>query len=113
MAKMYFLCILVGIKYIDWFGADQLNKCWICVNEPQSYLKIQYSWNHPNLECFYLVIQVRSSGMNDIFGLAGTFVTWDSKQTSLEKSFWLQEGAEKKNNKNIDHGFDISPTLTD
>ena len=32
----------------------------VCVNEPLSYLKNQYSWNDPNLEFFYLVIQVRS-----------------------------------------------------
>ena len=23
-------------------------KCWFYVNEPQSYLKIQYSWNNPS-----------------------------------------------------------------
>ena len=48
----------------------------------------------PNLECFYLVIQVRSIDMNDIFGLTGTFVTWVSKLTSPQKPFWLQGGAE-------------------
>ena len=64
------------------------------MNEPQSYLKIKYSWNHPNLDYFYLVIQVRSSGMNEIFGLAWTFVTWDGKQTSVQKPFQLNKGAE-------------------
>ena len=44
--------------------------------------------------CEYLVIQMRSSVMNDIFGLAGTFVTWDSKQISVHKLFWLHGGPE-------------------
>ena len=30
------------------------------MNEPQSYLKIQYSLKNPNLECFYLVIQAKA-----------------------------------------------------
>ena len=46
------------------------------------------------LECFYLVIQVRSSDMIYIFGLKGTFVTWDSMLTSSQKSFWLHGVAE-------------------
>ena len=37
------------------------------VNEPEIYLKIQYSWNNSNLECFYLIIQMRLSDMDDIF----------------------------------------------
>ena len=69
---------------------------------------IQYAANHPNLECFYLVIQVRSSGMNNIFELARSFVTWDSKQTSLEKPLWLHEGAEEKEEKNIPLFLDLS-----
>ena len=40
-----------------------LYKCGICVNEPQSYLKIKYSRIKHNLACFYLVIQV---GQTDI-----------------------------------------------
>ena len=64
------------------------------MNEPQSYLNIQYSWNNPSLECFYLVIQVGSTNMNDFFGLAGPFVTWDSKITFTQKPFWLHRGAD-------------------
>ena len=65
----------------------------------------------PILEWIYLVIQVRSSGMTDILELAGTFLTQDSKQNSLEKPFLIHIGAERK--KYIYHGFEISPTLTD
>ena len=68
-------------------------KCWLCVNEPQSYLKYQYSCIYPNLECSYLVIQVGSRGMNDIFGLPRAFVTWDSKLTSPKRPFWSHGGA--------------------
>ena len=68
-------------------------KCWLCVNEPQSYLKYQYSCIYPNLECSYLVIQVGSRGMNDIFGLPRAFVTWDSKLTSTKRPFWSHGGA--------------------
>ena len=32
-------------------------KCYLCVNEPQNYLKILFSWNKTNLECLYLVLQ--------------------------------------------------------
>ena len=53
-------------------------------NEPPSYLNIQYSWNTPNLECFYLVIQVGSSDMNDSFWLPRAFVTGGSKMTSTQ-----------------------------
>ena len=63
------------------------------MNEPQRYLNIQYSWNNPNLECFYLVTQVGSTNMNDIFGLTGNFVAWDSKLTSSQKTIWLHKGA--------------------
>ena len=56
------------------------------------------------IECFYLVIQVRSSGMYDIFGLAGTFVTRHSKQNSVKKNY---SGYMKV------PWFEISPTLTD
>ena len=37
-----------------------------CVNEPQSYLKIKYSLDNPNLNRLYLVIQVGSTGMNKV-----------------------------------------------
>ena len=46
-----------------------------CVNEPESYLQIQYYLIFPNLVCFYLVIRVESICMNDAFGLPGAFVT--------------------------------------
>ena len=62
-------------------------KCQICVNEPESYLKILYSWHYPYLEYFYLGIQVGSRGINDIFGFPGPFVTWDNKLTSTQKPF--------------------------
>ena len=58
----------------------------------QSYLKMRYSWNKPNLECFYLVIQDGSTGMNNIFGLLPTVVTWDIKLTSTQRPFWVTLG---------------------
>ena len=42
------------------------------------------SLNNPNLECFYLAIQVGLNDMKDIFGLPGTLVTWESKLTSTQ-----------------------------
>ena len=69
-------------------------KCWKCANEPQSYLKIQFSWNNPYLECFYLGIQVGSADMNYVFGLPPTFVTWDSKVTSTQIPFREHQSSE-------------------
>ena len=63
------------------------------MNEPQSYLKIQYSWNNPNLECFYMVIQVRLTDMNEIVGLTPTCLTWDTKLTSTQIPFSSHESA--------------------
>ena len=74
-------------------------KCWICENDPQSYLTIQYSWNNPNQECFYLVIQVGSTHINNISGLTPTVVTWDSKLTRTQRPFWVHKGAAKKKKK--------------
>ena len=54
--------------------------------------------------------QVRSSGMNDIFWLAGTFVTWDSKQEPLYKNY--SGYTEVLKIEKLYHGFEISPTLT-
>ena len=48
--------------------------------------------------------------MNDIFGLAGNFVTWDSKLSSTQRPFWLQ--IDPKNYK-LWHGFKISAILAD
>ena len=62
------------------------------MNDPQSYLNNLYSWNNLNLECFYLAIQVGSTDMNEIFGLAGTFVTSDSKLTSTQRQFLWHGG---------------------
>ena len=67
-------------------------KCQKYVNDPKYYLKIQYSWNYPNLECFFLGIQVRSRGMNDMFGLPRAFC--DSKLISTQRPFWSHGGAE-------------------
>ena len=67
-------------------------------DEPQSYLNIQYSWNNPNLECFYMVIQVGSTHINNISGLAATVLTWDSKLTPTQIPYWLHGGAENVKN---------------
>ena len=72
--------------------------CWLCVNEPQSKLKIQYSWNNP----FYLVIQVGSIGMNNVFGLPPTILTWYSKLTSLQEPFWAHRGDDNFNIFDVD-----------
>ena len=64
------------------------------MNEPESYLKIQYSWHYPYLEYFYLGIQVGSRGMNDMFGFLQALVTLDSKLTSTQRPFWSHGGAE-------------------
>ena len=73
-------------------------------------LKIQYSWNNPNLECFCLVIQLGSTDMNDIFGLAGTVVTWDSKLTTTHRPLWLDGVAKILK---LSYPFKISPLLAD
>ena len=85
-------------------------KCWKCANEPQSYLKILFSWNNPYLECFYLGIQVGSANMDEVFGLPPTFVTWDSKVTSTQIPFREHQSSE---NFKLWHWFKISPTLAD
>ena len=78
-------------------------KCCYCVNELQ---RIKYSWEkNPNLECFYLVIQGGSIGMNNVFELPPKFVTWDSKLTSTQRPFWEYQSAKI--------GFKFSPILTD
>ena len=58
----------------------------------------------PNLDCLYLVIQGRSTGMNNVFGLPPTLVTWDKKVTSTQRPFWEHQSAEN---------FKISPILSD
>ena len=58
-------------------------ECWYRVNEWQSYLIIRYSLISPNLECFYPVIQVGLTGMNNV---------WDSKLTPLQGPFWAHRG---------------------
>ena len=68
--------------------------CEWATNLKPKNLKIQYSLNNHNLECFYLVIQVGSSGMNNVFGLLPTIVTWNSKLTSLLEPFWSHRGDE-------------------
>ena len=67
---------------------------------------ITQTWNGSTWSC----IQVRSSDMKNIFGLTGTFVTWDSKVTSPQKPIWLHGGA---NFFKLWHGFKIFPTLAD
>ena len=47
-----------------------------------------------NLQCFYLVIQVGSTEMSNIFILTSTCLTWKSKVTSTQRSFWSHESAE-------------------
>ena len=42
---------------------------------PQNPIFLQ----HPNLYCFYLVIQVGSMYLNDSFGPPRAFATWNSK----------------------------------
>ena len=66
------------------------------MNETESYLKIQYSWNYPYLDYFCLGIQVGSRGMNDIFELLRAFVTWDSNLISTQRPFWSHGGAKHK-----------------
>ena len=61
----------------------------ICVNGPKCYPKIKDSWNNPNLECFYLVIQVASTHINYFSGLASTVVTRDSKLTPTHRPLWV------------------------
>ena len=63
------------------------------------------------LDCFYLVIQVGSMYLNDSFGLPRAFVTWSSKVTSPLNPFSWHGGAGNK--KDIYHGLERSPTLTD
>ena len=60
---------------------------------------------NPNLECFYLVVQGGSTGMNNVFELPPKFVTWDSKLTSMQRPFWEPQSAKI--------GFKFSPILTD
>ena len=85
-------------------------KSWNCANEPQSYLKIQFSWNNPYLECFYLGIQGGSAGMNNVFGIPLTFLTWDSKVTSTHRPFWEHQSDE---NVKIMTWIQDSPILAD
>ena len=61
------------------------------MNEPQSFLNIP---GNPNLECFYLVIQVRPNDLNNSFGQARDFLTWNSKLNSTLKLIWPQRDAE-------------------
>ena len=64
-----------------WISTSKMGyKFWKCANQPQSYLKIQFSWNN-----HYLGIQVGSTDINNVFGLPPTFVTWDNKVTSTKK----------------------------
>ena len=76
---------------------------------PKSYLKIQYYRNYPNLEFFYLVIQVKSREKKDIFGLPRASVTWYSKLTSTQRPFWPSEVL---NISKLNHAFEITATLT-
>ena len=73
--------------------------------------KFLYPWNSPNLECFYLVIQVGSTGMNNDFRLPPTVVTWNSKLTSLTGPFWAYQGDDLK--KKLWPLFKISRILAD
>ena len=56
-----------------------------CANQPQSHLKIKFSWNNPYLAWFYLGIQVGSTKLNKVFRLPPNFVTWENKVTSIKK----------------------------
>ena len=38
----------------------------------KKFLRKPISCNNPSLECFYLVIQVRSNDMSPIFGIPGS-----------------------------------------
>ena len=85
-------------------------KFWICVNEPQSYPKIQYSWNNPNLECFYLVIQVGSTGMTNVLDCRQRLWTGTAG--------WLLYEGHPGHTKvmkimKVWHGFKIFPILAD
>ena len=86
-------------------------KCRICVKGASKIPPHSIFLDYPNLDCFYLVIQVGSMYLNNSFGLPQAFVTWRSKLTSPLKPFWSQGGAE--NFKNIPWFRDIPPTLTD
>ena len=67
-----------------------LNMCEGASKLPQ----IQYSWNNPNIECFYLVIQVRSTHLTTISGLMSTVVASNSKLAPTQRQFWVHGGAE-------------------
>ena len=62
-----------------------------CAKKRQSYLKIQYSLNNPNPECFYLVIQLGSIDKDKTFRLLPTFVTLDTNGTSTQKPFRVHQ----------------------
>jgi hypothetical protein len=66
---------------------------------------------YPNLECLYLVIQVRTTDLNKNVGLPPVFVTQDSKPTSTLKPFLSHIAANIK--KIIYHCLETSPTLPD
>ena len=51
---------------------------------PQISKFLEYAY----LEFFYMVTQVEPTDMNDILGLSWTFVTRDSKLTSMQKPLW-------------------------
>ena len=61
---------------------------------PQNPILIEY----PDLDCFYLVIQMGTTYLNDRFGLPRAFVTGRSKLISPLKPYWSHRGAENFQN---------------
>ena len=57
-----------------------LNMCELAVKLPKYLILLEF-------ECFYLVIQVGSTDLNDSFGLVRAFVAWGSKLTYTIKPF--------------------------
>ena len=101
---MHFLWCVLERKNQGLFKYRVRKECYkyhICLNELKNYLYTQYYWNYPYLEFFCLVIQVGLREINDIFGLPGASVTWNSRRTSTQRPFCSHGGGVHKKNETL------------
>ena len=70
-------------KYELKYFVKNIENVWMSLKVTSKFIGITL-----NRECFYLVIQVRSTDMNNLFGLTQICLTWDSKRTFTQSLFW-------------------------